>query len=120
MEPWTKIFLYRVVSKSDQPKMERVAYGIRMLIYSFYTRSADGNHRETGGRMALADDNAARAFGKAMIRDILRGDPSRYADWMMDVAKGTRSVCSIPFLPTNPHPVHLDVLEVLKMNFCCG
>jgi hypothetical protein len=24
--------------------------------------------------MALADDNSARAFGKAMIRDMMRGD----------------------------------------------
>jgi len=30
--------------------------------------NADGSNREIAGRMALTDDNAARAFGKAMIR----------------------------------------------------
>jgi hypothetical protein len=70
-----------------------------MLIYCFSIRNAEGSDQEATGRMALADDNAARAFGKAMIRDMMRGDTSRYAGWTMDVAKGTRPVCSIPFPP---------------------
>jgi len=38
-----------------------------------------------------------------MIRDIARRDTTRYAGWTMDVAKGARPVCSIPFPPgTNP------------------
>jgi hypothetical protein len=47
--------------------------------------------------MALRDDKAARAFGKVMIRDMIRSDALRYAGWIMDVAKGARPVCSIPF-----------------------
>jgi hypothetical protein len=78
-----------------------------VLIYCFSIHSADGNDRETSGRMALADDNAARAFGKAMIRDMMRGDTPRYAGWTMDVAKGTRPVCSIPFPPERIPPVAL-------------
>jgi hypothetical protein len=53
--------------------------------------------RKYAGRLPLADDNAARAFGKAMIRDMMRDDTTRYAGWTMDVAKGARPVCSIPF-----------------------
>jgi hypothetical protein len=87
------------VSNIDQPEMSHTAIWCAVLIYCFSIHSADGNDRETSGRMALADDNAARAFGKAMIRDMMRGDPPRYAGWTMDVAKGTRPVCSIPFPP---------------------
>jgi hypothetical protein len=56
--------------------------------------------------MASTDDNAARAFGKAMIRDMARRDATRYAGWTMDVAKGTRSVCSIRFPPQRSQPRH--------------
>jgi hypothetical protein len=74
-----------------------------VLIYCFSINNADGSDREIAGRMPLADDNAARAFGKTMIRDMMRGDTTRYAGWTMDVAKGTRPVCSLPFPPgTNP------------------
>jgi CheY-like chemotaxis protein len=67
-----------------------------VLIYWFSIHNADGSDRETTGRMALADDNAARAFGKAMIRDMMRGD-SKHTDWTMDIAQRARQVCSIPF-----------------------
>ena len=75
-----------------------------MLIYCFSIHSVDGNDRETTGRMVLADDDAARAFGKALIRGILRRDTPDYSDWTMDVAKGTRLVCSIPFTRTEFRP----------------
>jgi hypothetical protein len=52
--------------------------------------------------MALADDNSARAFGKAMIRDMMRGD-SMYTGWTMDIAQRTRRVCSLAF-PTERIP----------------
>jgi hypothetical protein len=74
-----------------------------VLIYCFSIHNADGGDREVTGRMALADDNAARAFGKAMIRDMMLGDTARYAGWMMEVAKGARPVCSIAF-PGNESP----------------
>jgi hypothetical protein len=68
-----------------------------VLIYCFSIYNADGDDRETCGRLALANDNAARAFGKTMIRDMMRGETPRYAGWTMNVAKGTRLVCNIPF-----------------------
>ena len=81
-----------------------------MLIYNFSTHNADGSDQEYAGRLPLADDNAARAFGRAMIRDMMLGDTQRYAGWTMDVAKGTRPVCSIPFPPARiPHITVDDV-----------
>jgi hypothetical protein len=59
-----------------------------MLIYHFTIHNADGSDREETGRMALRDDNAARAFGKAIIRDIMTGDAVRYASWTMDISRG--------------------------------
>jgi hypothetical protein len=79
-----------------------------VLIYRFSIHNADGSDREATGRMALRDDKAARAFGKAMIRDMMRGDNARYADWTMDVAKGTRPICSIPFSRNESRPLQLD------------
>jgi two-component system, response regulator PdtaR len=76
-------------------------------IYCFSIYNADGSDRETTGRMALTDDNAARAFGKAMIREMMRGDVTRYAGWTMDVAQRVRRVCSIPFPQNESRPRHL-------------
>ena len=68
-----------------------------MVVFTFFIHDADRSNCETAGRIALTNDNAARAFGKAVIRDIMRGDNQRYAGWIMDVTKGERLVCSIPF-----------------------
>jgi len=68
-----------------------------MQIYSFSIHSADGSAREHTGRMALPNGNAARAFGKAMIRDMMRDGTKPYVGWIMEVARGTRTVCKIPF-----------------------
>jgi hypothetical protein len=77
-----------------------------MLVYSFSIHNAGGGGREMVGRMALAHDNAARTFGKLVIRDMMRGDGPRYTGWIMDVAKGARRVCSIPFPAERiPNPV---------------
>ena len=90
------------MSYIDQLELSHPAYGQKMLVYSFSIHIV-GSYRETTGHMALHDDNAARAFGKAMIRDTMRGDIPRYAGWTMDVAKGARPVCNIRFPPgTNP------------------
>jgi CheY-like chemotaxis protein len=79
-----------------------------VLVYSFSIHNAAGGDHETVGRMALVDDNAARAFGKLVIRDMMRGNGPRYAGWIMLVAKGARSVCSIPFSRNESLPTHLD------------
>jgi two-component system, response regulator PdtaR len=78
-----------------------------VLIYWFSIHNADNTDRETTGRMALADDNAARAFGKAMIRDMIRGD-SKYAGWTMDIAQRARTVCSLPFSRNESRSRRLD------------
>ena len=52
-----------------------------MLIYRFSIADADGKDREDTGRMVLSDDNAARAFGKAIIKDMMQeSDPQRMDD----------------------------------------
>jgi CheY-like chemotaxis protein len=79
-----------------------------VLIYRFSIHNADGSDHEATGRMALADDNAARAFGKPMIRNMMRGDTARYPGWTMDVAKGSRPVCSLHFPRNDSRPLHLD------------
>jgi hypothetical protein len=69
-----------------------------MQIYRFTIHNVDGSDREETGRMALRDDNAARAFGKAIIRDIMTGDAARYANWTMNISRGVRrEVCRLPF-----------------------
>ena len=47
--------------------------------------------------MALADDDEALVFGKAVIRDLLYGNAMRYTRWVMDVTQGGRAVVGIPF-----------------------
>ena len=55
--------------------------------------------------MALRDDDAARAFGKAVIRDMMAGEAARYAGWTMNITKGGRAVCCLPFSsPLNTWP----------------
>jgi hypothetical protein len=57
--------------------------------------------------MALRDDNAARAFGKAMIREMMRYG-SMYTGWTMDVAQRARRVCSLSFPRNESRPRRLD------------
>jgi hypothetical protein len=69
-----------------------------MLVYHFIIHNVDGSDREETGRMALRDDNAARAFGKAIVRDMLIGDSARYAGWTMNISTGVRGeVCRLAF-----------------------
>lgn len=69
-----------------------------MLVYHFIIHNVDGSDREETGRMALRDDNAARAFGKAIVRDMLIGDSARYAGWTMNISRGAkREVCRLSF-----------------------
>jgi hypothetical protein len=77
-------------------------------IYRFSIHNADGSDREVTGRMVLVDDNAARAFGKAMIRDMMQDDNPRYAGWTMDVANVNRPICSLHFSRNNSRSLHLD------------
>jgi hypothetical protein len=48
-----------------------------VLVYNFSIRSGDGSDREHLGFTDLLNDHAALAFGNDVIRDMLRGRPSR-------------------------------------------
>jgi len=67
-----------------------------MPCYSISIRSADGRDHEDTGRVSLHDDDEARTFGTAMIRDVMRGH-GEYSGWTMSVADGERAVCNINF-----------------------
>jgi hypothetical protein len=67
-----------------------------MLAYSFAVRNG-ATEIEKLGRVALANDDAALAFGRLMIRDLMREGAEQYAGWTMDVAEDERAVASIPF-----------------------
>ena len=76
-----------------------------MQTYRFTIHNIDGTDSEETGRMSLRDDKAARAFGKAMIRNIMTGDTARYANWTMDISRGfRREVCRLSF-DGGPAPV---------------
>jgi hypothetical protein len=66
------------------------------MVYSFSLRNGDGSDREDTGCMWLRDDFEARAFGVAVIRDMLRDNAMSYSGWTMDVVADERAVCCIP------------------------
>ena len=67
-----------------------------MLAYSFAVRNS-ATEIEKLGSMELANDDAALAFGKRMIRDLMREGAKQYAGWTMNVAEDERAVASIRF-----------------------
>jgi hypothetical protein len=68
-----------------------------MLAYRFVVRNSDTAEIENLGSMQLANDDEALAFGKRMIRDLIRERAEQYAGWTVDVAEDDRAVGSIPF-----------------------
>jgi hypothetical protein len=68
-----------------------------MPAYSFVVRNSDATELEGLGGMALADDGMAVAFGKQVIRDLMREGAEQYAGWTMNVAQDERAVASIAF-----------------------
>ncbi len=65
--------------------------------YKFSMHSGDGSSREENGSVTLRNDDAARAFGERVIREMTGGNLAQYAGWTMDVASDERAVCSLPF-----------------------
>jgi hypothetical protein len=57
-----------------------------VLVYSFSISEADGSAGEALGSIDLLDDDAARVFGDAVIRDMLRDNADQYTGWTMGVA----------------------------------
>jgi hypothetical protein len=68
-----------------------------MPAYSFVVRNSDATEIEGLGDMALADDGKALAFGKQVIRDLMREGAEQYGGWTMNVAQDERAVASIAF-----------------------
>jgi hypothetical protein len=68
-----------------------------MPAYSFVVRNSDATELDGLGGMALADDGMALAFGKQVIRDLMREGAEQYAGWTMNVAEDERAVATIPF-----------------------
>jgi hypothetical protein len=66
-----------------------------MISYQFnlhnYTRV------EELGCMMLVDDDAALAFGKQVIRDLLDNDDEHYIGWTLEITEDERRVASIGF-----------------------
>ena len=68
-----------------------------MPAYSFVVRNNGATEIEALGGMALADDGKALAFGKQVIRDLMREGAEQYTGWTMEVAQDERAVASVPF-----------------------
>ncbi len=67
-----------------------------MRAYSFAVRNGT-TEIEKLGSMALANDDAALAFGEQLIRDLMREGAEQHAGWTMDVKEDERAVGSISF-----------------------
>jgi hypothetical protein len=68
-----------------------------MLAYNFIVRNNDATEIEKLGATALANDGDALAFGKRVIRDLMREGAEQYAGWTVDITEAERAVGSIPF-----------------------
>ena len=62
-----------------------------------YHYAVQNGEREELGHIELADDDAARDFGRQVIRDAMRADAERYAGCTMSITEDERSVGIIPF-----------------------
>jgi hypothetical protein len=101
MVPWS-LLPHRMSGFAERAILTSQAQELRlscvMLIYHFTIHNVDRSDREEAGRMALRDDNAARAFGKSIIRDIMNGNAVRYVNWTMNISSGfRRDVCRLSF-----------------------
>jgi hypothetical protein len=67
-----------------------------MLNYHFSMRD-NRTESENLGSHTFGDDAEALAFGGSVIRDLMYGEDKRYADWIMDIGEGERTVGSIRF-----------------------
>jgi hypothetical protein len=67
------------------------------VVYRFAIHSGDDT--EILGAMPLADDDEARLFGAAVIRDLMADAFVHYASYTMDITRGRRMVASIPLAP---------------------
>ena len=65
-----------------------------MNIYRFFMHNPGGQVEELGF-MPLLDDSEAVAFGETMVRDLVRENSSPYADSVVEVSEGGRTVSNI-------------------------
>ena len=67
-----------------------------MLDYHFSMHNS-GTGLEKLGSDTFDSDAEATAFGKRVIKDLLHEEPTRYADWTMEISEGARTISSISF-----------------------
>ena len=70
--------------------------GVPMLPYHFSIRDR-GTEVEELGSDTFDSDAEATAFGKRVIKDLLHDEPTRYANWTMEIFEGARTISSISF-----------------------
>lgn len=58
----------------------------------------EGDRIDDLGGLVLANDAAALAFGRRVIRELLHNNPEQHACWMMDITECDRIVHSIPLV----------------------
>jgi hypothetical protein len=69
--------------------------------YYFGVRNGHFIHDPSG--TILPDDEAARAFAKKVIEQLMQhGDARQYAGWTIDITTDDRTVGSIPFRLDDP------------------
>jgi hypothetical protein len=66
-----------------------------MIGYQFNLH--DDTQVEELGSMALVDDDAALAFGKQVIRDLLDKDDDHCSGWTLEIIDSDRRIASIRF-----------------------
>jgi hypothetical protein len=67
-----------------------------MLDYHFSMHNS-GTELEKLGSDTFDSDAEATAFGKLVIKDLLHDEPTRYANWTMEISEGARTIGSISF-----------------------
>jgi len=67
-----------------------------MLSYHFTLRH-DESSQEDLGYLAMANDDEALAFGRDVIRDIVRDHTPTYTSSALEITEGTRAVGSVAF-----------------------
>jgi hypothetical protein len=70
-----------------------LACPVQVFHYSIWDK--DGCHREDTGSVALTDNDEALNFGRAVVRDLMRGNIATYAGWTVNVVQGKRTIGKI-------------------------
>jgi hypothetical protein len=64
--------------------------------FYYFDLQNGGNRLDALSGVTLADDGAALAFGKRLMRELLDRNPEQHARWTMEINEGERTVHRIP------------------------